>query len=612
MSAVMVTEDALPSFRAEHLDPAVLHVQLGRTDETLLVSVPPGIGKTHAAHGLVSHALEHGHDLVVYVAPTRALIAELLDAPMPPGGRGRTLVLDPRPKRRCGGRNEEWEALERASCSALAKQTLCKSCPGNMAQDPCPWPDQMARLEDGVKVVVMTEQYLALQPSLIPSVVAKTGAAKPLVIFDEATFMLKATERVITRPDLTAFRETLRDIAGFDDVQGVQSWRHQLDALLETPDLIHDVAFDPTSIGAHAIDIQRHGRCRFGDRFRYLAHDLALLNSPVATGRWSREDQFVVVTGIETTGCHVAVFAPYLPAEIVRQRLDRPVRDAITGVEFRHSATRFVNIADGIGSMRSLSMSEHFNRTVDFFLALTLRNRLEGKRTVLVTKKGLVDRVRERFEATSAALDRPLQCNVGAGGDPSGDVVLIHYGIVGVNALKDFDAIYCIGAYNARPDLVRDVYAQTLAPDQRPQFRITTVDGARRLAGADGEHGSRFHAAEAGPTLALLERRVVLQAVGRVRPFTSPAEVVTFQCDDLSAELGEVEVHASLNAARSAWGVPLFSQMQTSVLGDRMRPMREEGASFGAAASAFGVSKSTAHKALTAPRLDDLLRGIGR
>jgi ERCC4-related helicase len=46
-------------------------------DEVLLLALPPGIGKSRAAQTLVGYALEHDHDLVIYVAPTRGIIDEI-------------------------------------------------------------------------------------------------------------------------------------------------------------------------------------------------------------------------------------------------------------------------------------------------------------------------------------------------------------------------------------------------------------------------------------------------------------------------------------------------------------------------------------------------------
>jgi hypothetical protein len=76
--------------------------------------------------------------------------------------------------------------------------------------------------------------------------------------------------------------------------------------------------------------------------------------------------------------------------------------------------------------------------------------------------------------------------------------------------------------------------------------------GVRQVYAADGAFNTRFHARRATATHRMLERRVVLQAIGRVRPFTTQAEVILFQCDDLSPELGVIEEFSSLAEALSA------------------------------------------------------------
>jgi hypothetical protein len=608
----VVTEGLLHEFRSNHLNPATLHEMIMEDDRALLVSVPPGVGKTHAAHGLITCALENGHDLVVFVTPTRALIAELLcSGVLTPIGE-RAVVLEPRPKGRCGTLNEEWEALERASCSALAKATLCKGCPHLAGASPCQWPVQMEQIVEGVQVVVLTEQYLALQPTMLADIAAQAGAENPLVIFDEATFLTKAEVRGFTKGQLSNFRSVLSAVHDRDGgPPALMEWCEQINNILDDEDCLYDARFEPNALRSCVVAIQAAGQASLGLKFQYLAHDLALLRSRVTTGRWVRNDRFEVVIRIDTQGFDVVVFSPYLQLEIVEERIQREVRLAIPPTVFRHSATWIANISDSIGSMRSLSTAEHFDRVVDFFLALVLRNKLAGHRTVLVAKKALLSRINDRIVTRSQNLGRPLRCVIGIPKDPfEVDVALINYGMIGINAFENFDALYCVGAYNARPDHVRDVYAQILPPDQRHEFSIRTVDRIRSVVGIEGTYPGRCHARLAAPTFEMLERRVVLQALGRVRPFTSPADIIVFQCDDLSTELGNVEVHPTLGNARTAWNVPLLSRMQTAALGDRMRPMREAGASYATIATAFGVSKSTAHKALGSPPLDELLGRI--
>ena len=603
----VITEEHLDEFRTTYLHPAALHEKLLREDAALLVSVPPGAGKTHAAHGLVPYALDHGHDLVVFVTPTRALVREFQDSSSIDPIADRMVVLEPRPRDRCGSLNKEWEAHESASCVALAKSTLCETCPHFTASMPCRWPAQMEQIGAVTKVVVVTEQNLALKPLLLQDITSRAEAKKPLVIFDEATFVGKSEVRRFSRDELVNFRSVL---ASVHQEQGgrthLQAWIEQIDDLLSDSDSLYSARFSSYAVVSNVLAIQTAGQVRHGRQFRYLAHELSLLQGPATTGRWVRDDLFEITTGIDTRGYDVAVFAPYLRQEVVSERLGRKVVDALPEVVLRHTGTRIANIADSVGSMRSLSVGEHFTRVVDFFLAHLLRDKLVGRRSVVVAKKSLVPKIRERVETQSRALGRPLRCAVGiVDGSEDIDVALINYGALGINAFKDFDALYCIGSYNARGDHVSNIYGQVLPPERRHEFGIRTRDGIRTLVGLGGTLDARYHAGLAGPTFEMLERRVVLQAVGRVRPFTSPADVILFQADDFSRELGDVETHRTLGMARSAWGVPLLSQMQTASLGDRMRPMRQAGSSFAAIAEAFGVSKSTAHKALSAPTMDD-------
>lgn len=69
---------------------------------------------------------------------------------------------------------------------------------------------------------------------------------------------------------------------------------------------------------------------------------------------------------------------PYLDAEIVEERLSRPVIKPYSNLVFRHSESRIINIADPIGTATTLAQPAHFNRVVDFFLALILGTSRSG------------------------------------------------------------------------------------------------------------------------------------------------------------------------------------------------------------------------------------------
>src|ERR1700761_7093521 len=124
---IQVTDEfQLAGFRACELAPARFYQQIPANDAVLLVPLPPGIGKSCAAQALADHALQHDHDLVIYVAPTRGIIDEIEIVRRLPAEA--VLTLNPRPRWLCGAADAAWKDLERNGCAALAKATLCEGC----------------------------------------------------------------------------------------------------------------------------------------------------------------------------------------------------------------------------------------------------------------------------------------------------------------------------------------------------------------------------------------------------------------------------------------------------------------------------------------------------
>jgi hypothetical protein len=614
----IIDERRLAGFRAGRLAPAALYEELRADDRVILVNLPPGVGKSHRAQGLARHALDHDHQLVVYVAPTRAIINELsvVQRLLPK----EVIVLEPRPAALCGDLASDWKELERSGCAALAKSTLCRGCP-HLIQNGggCSWPDQLEKIASETRLVVLTEQYLDINPLLIRRIRQKVGAKRRLVIFDEALFTTKALARRFTRIELQRFRDALADARTTPDADpgGIDAWLEGIDHLLDRDvDLEALRRFWSVNLRFAVLATQQAGRRAFGNGFRYLAPDLELLNSAVTTGQWRDADTYEIAVRVDTLGADVVVMAPYLDAEIVEERLGKPVTLLFSNVIFRHSESHVLNIADPVGAARTLFHPDHFDRVVDFFTALALRNAGRGRRTVLVTRKKFLARLKDRIERVSAALGRPLIGVLPGSGKtfetctPT-EIPLISFGIVGVNSLEDFDAIYCVGGYYARADQVNSVYQQALPPDSRLAIGVRTEGRRRQIYAVDGRFDSRFHARRAAATHRMLECRVVLQAVGRVRPFTTPAEVILFQCDDLTTEFGTLQEFPSLAVARRALRVPKTKALKRAALGEQVRRRLQSGASLRAIAAEFGIAPSTASLAAQSDRLGRVLEGIG-
>lgn len=614
MPTSVVDEIALPDYRRQYLSPAPLYTRLEAGNVTLLVSAPPGVGKTHAAHGMIGHALKAGHDLVIYIAPTRALIAELLQSAAFNEFGGQSFVLERRPISRCGPLDPEWNVLEQSGCSALAKSTLCNACPHKAD---CQWPDQFEHITDETKLVICTETYLTINPSLIRRIVGATGAKHPLVIFDEASFMTANQQRSLAIADIERFRDAVTDTKARLGPEG----RTLDDLILCLSHLLggrEDLASWPrisrfNIIGA-VLDIQEAGRTRFGSAFRYIAGDLLQLTSGANAARWYAEDAYHFVPVPDTTGCCIIVFSPYLPPQIVEERLQRPVEIGLPPAVFRHSGTRVLNIADPVGALRTLKAPEHFARVADFVTALLLRDKAVGRRAVVVTKKRFVAPLRQHIESLSGALGHSVRCRTAQemAEDPTldADVILINYGILGVNSLKEHEALYCFGGYYARQAQLDETYNQLLPPEDQIDLSIQTEGGARKVVAGSADRRSRYHAGRAQAVLDMIERRIVLQAIGRVRPFTSPTTVLAFQQDDLSEALGEIEQFDRLSRARTALAVPTRAEMFRAALGDHLRSDRDDGMSYRAIAQKHDVPLSSVHRALAMPALSELLRAI--
>src|SRR5206468_2598896 len=114
-------------------------------------------------------------------------------------------------------------------------------------------------------------------------------------------------------------------------------------------------------------------------------------------------------------------------------------------------------------------------------------------------------------------------------------VPLITYGICGVNLFEAYDAAYCLTGYyvNAKTlaQVVQDIDATT---DQYPVTIRSQGEPRRRVAHLDIPDDRETILPDlAQEALAQKEADVVVQAVGRVRPFTRPREVITFQAGAL-------------------------------------------------------------------------------
>src|SRR5262245_48788168 len=107
---------------------------------------------------------------------------------------------------------------------------------------------------------------------------------------------------------------------------------------------------------------------------------------------------------------------------------------------------------------------------------------------------------------------------------------LITYGICGLNLFEEFDAAYCLTGYYVSPNVVEKVVYDIDTEDNRYRIDILTSPKPRRRTAKVQLPDQRetILPVIAQGVLDQKEGDVIVQAVGRVRPFTKPREVITF------------------------------------------------------------------------------------
>jgi hypothetical protein len=599
----VIDEHALAAFRAAWSGTRLLEL-LREHAGRLLVSWPIGVGKSTALDGLIEAAVRGGsYGLVAALVPTRRVLQERRWVRQSPADL--TVVnLRPRPRQRCGPLDEPWRHFERAGLGALGRRMLCASCPH---RPDCFWPGQYGRGLRGAAAVFATQAHLERDPGFIARLARWVGVppGRVLTLLDEDNLILSSYRRRVARADLQRLVSVLEQVAG-DDAD-LRRWLYKARLLLVASgdDLrCPEWWLPPLGLDA-ALSIQQAGWDRFGRAFRYPADDLE------AFGRAPPESR-------ERTGSGDLLFAapPALPTdfvilsgtarpEFVRFRLGLEAADPFAGWRFRHSSTRWYNIASRTG-MR-LHFPGNAGQVLDLFAGLIARRLDEGQRPLLVAKKcfvplcagGMAGRLRDLGLGDVRIVTGDLEATDLAA---PATVPLISYGLVGTNLFEDFTCAYCLTGYYVDEAVVDAVLQDILASDGHLPIRITTQGRPRRRRAGVVWPAHRGYDVHRLAQLALEQQEldVVLQAVGRVRPYTRPREVITFQCA-AHTQLDYTREFDTVEEAREFFGVPSRRQRRQQETAARVRAARQDGKSQVQAAAELGLGLATVKRYWGAP-----------
>jgi hypothetical protein len=529
----------------------------------LLVQLAVGVGKTQWMVAIIEHALTvaRRHDLVIVLVP-RWHILEELRRRLPSGLR--PVVLHPRPRQRCGDLDPLWVESERAGCGLLGREELCGGCPRRAG---CPWPGRHTGLRKA-RLILAPQQHLVNDRQFISRLCNLAGARCPLVLVDESDLLLRSGERVITPGELDSFIAAQQQtLDGSEEVTAPM--RRWLDlscrvAAASTEELQLTGWECPDVSRGWALGVQRHGRSLAGGGFRYLVHDFRelALSDPQSRERLSGGGlRFATPPPL---GPEFIIFSGSVAAHLARYRLDPNHEDGevlspFAGHRFEHPGTQWYNLACWDGAARYFP--NNATRIIDFFAEKVARNIRDGKRTLLVARKkflGLCARhLRKRLGELGVG---PVRVVTGRWDrhdlDDPRTLPLISYGVSGVNLFEYHDAAYCLSGYYIDKTVIEQTVYDIDASWGRFPFDIHYTGTPRRRQA----HVSLPDERETILPLIVQgvfeqkEADVVVQAVGRVRPFTRPREVITFQAGLLPGVRYTLSFN-TLDQARSFFGI---------------------------------------------------------
>jgi hypothetical protein len=604
--SVVAGEQVLADFRQGLTGECALRL-LREAGGRLLVQLAVGVGKSEWMLQIIVHALTTAcvHDLVVVLVPRRDILRELLQR-LP--GDLHYVVLRPRPRSRCGDLDADWLEYEQNGCALLGREQLCKICPRRRG---CLWPRQYGKRLRGVRLIFATQQHLVLNPQFVHQLCQHTRAEQTLVLLDESDLLLRSAERTIGREHLERFIAAQQRVLSStaNARRSAREWLQmsELLAAASTSDLQEGHWRFPFVHASWAIVVQRTGRDAEGNGFRFLGFDLHHFGH---SDPWSRERlgagdlRFAVSPYL---GREFIVFSGSIAKDLARYRLDPnhrrlPLVSPFECCRFEHPQTRWFNLSSTLGA------AEFFPRNapaiLDFFAEKIAQNIRKGKRTLLVARKKfrrscktyLTQRLRElgigRVQIVTGRWDRMVF-------DDARTVPLINYGVSGLNCFQHFDAAYCLTSYYVNAATVAQTVHDIDACGERYPIRVECVgEPPQRCARIDlPDNRETILPRIVQGVLEQKEADVVVQAVGRVRPFTQPREVITFQRGSLPGVRYTMQFR-SLSQARSFFGIKSNFQARLEIQVAHARRLKVEGYSKSQIAAKLGVSLSTVKRYL--------------
>jgi len=585
--------EELAAFR-DHWDGKRMLDLLQQHEGRLRVDWAVGVGKSHNIDLVIETAVcSNRYDLVIALFPTRQIINERKWVENPP--RGINLVnLKPRPGSSCGAdMNRRWHVFEKNGLGVLGRIELCGHC---LLRPECWWPRQFGKSLKKSQVIFGTQAHLERTPYFLDQLAQWSEAERVLVIHDEINFIMKPFQRRINREQLQIFVDVLGRLNPRRKLNA--KWQYLCGLLLDAPtnDLRCSDWQIPRVYHDWSLAVQSCGYRIHGDLFSFLAFDLVHFSRSPLESRERAANGDILFAAVPRVSMDIIIYSGAAHPQFSEYRLGSEFASPFEDYSFIHPETNWFNIASRLGARKYFQKNSP--QILYFFARLVARRLQEGKRPLLIAKKCFCTYCARQMEEQLQALG--VKASVVVNGWQADllrnakVVPLINYGMIGTNLFQEFDCAYCLTGYYVTEEAVNGILQDLLGSDMKIPLRIS-IEGRpyRRRAGVLN-HGDRIYDLHtlAQHALHLQEMGTVLQAVGRVRPYTKPREVITFQCAG-HPDFEYTKEFTSISEARQNFDIPGRRSAQTAELCSMVQDARAKGMKQSDAAAQLGVSTRT-------------------
>lgn len=553
-------------FRSEHLSVSTLFWSLIRMG-VLHLDLKQGYGKSYVLRRLISF-LAHS-DIIIIVAAENNRVLDEYEAFLNEE-RISNVRLHGRSESDCPHFSELTLLRKRKLFKKLKK--ACKRCIKK-----CRYynsKQQLSQSKDNVQVVLLTYSYLLYNKWLFKLWEDRISVQ----IMDEPGFLSPKYTKFTTR-QLVTLKKSYKRLS-MSDSDTYAAVVELLDHLIEGRKIPQHYSI-PTLSEEQEEELYRNALENIlPELLEIQSKRLALRSGSIhIRHRVAIKGDFTVIAAPVATGVITGLYRDTAP---------HPVRDDNYQIP---EGTQLIRLDNSIGAFGNFT--GNIDRLAAFTAMYILARKTQGKQVLLVAKKGQIEQVCEAVNAKLAELCCDFEVVFFTDCSLAHHIPITNYGVSGFNSYEHFDCVFTVTTYNAKTEVLQNRlnYFNNYTNSQQ----ISSIDtnyGTRQVAGLLDDFTRKL----ANNILHLEEVSVILQAVGRIRPFTNHnREMVVIYRGDLG--LGEAVV-ATMDELRGELNLPSYIEYRTQRRLEVVQALLDQGYSRTAIAEQLGVSTKSIQRIL--------------